>query len=185
MGRIEEITKKAKRLNQRYRNLEKQGLQYVDYSYIKVLKGEKTSPDFIGKTGYFTQGKARLRTFTDEQLDKYESILDRQLESVSVKKAKRIYTQSWEKTKENETLTNVAKELGVEFTLSERDELLHSGFLDMERYDSTQIITAYLLEKSDGVSLDEFMRKYQSKYVETFTPDEYKRWSGKGYMEVK
>lgn len=151
--------KLSKRINQRYRALERKGLQYYSYSYER-FKSE-TNKDFIGDTGYYTQSKKRLETFTDEQLEKYINELERQEKQKNTKLriARKIKEESFKAIKER--LSDVEKEFKVELEKNEREKIISSGLLNIKELDSTQIIEDWIESKSMGISINEFIEKYQ------------------------
>lgn len=151
--------KLAKRLNQRYRALEKKGLQYYSFSYDR-FKSE-TNKDFIGDTGYYTQSKKRLETFTEEQIEKYINELERQEKQKNTKLriARKIKEESFKAIKER--LRDVEKEFKVELEKNEREKIISSGILNIKELDSTQIIEDWIESKSIGISINEFIEKYQ------------------------
>lgn len=174
--KIQYAIKLAKRLNQRYRNLEKKKLQYYSWSY-EHFKAE-TNQDFKSKKGYYTQSKVRLSTFTDEQLENYLDELERNLKqkNTSVRQARKIKEESFKSLKEK--VKEVEEEFGVQLTEESRTELLASGVLSIKEMDSMQIIEDWIDAKSDGVSLQQFIltyKEYQDKFVDKHTYTKVKR----------
>lgn len=158
--KIDYAIKLAKRINQRYRSLEKQGLQYYSYSYER-FKSE-TNNDFKGNTGYYTQSKNRLDTFTEEQLEKYVNELERQekQKNTRLRHARKIKEESFKALKDK--LSDVEKEFKEELKENEREKLISSGLLTIKELDSTQIIEDWIESKALGISISDFIERYQS-----------------------
>lgn len=168
---IDKITKSikiAKRVNQRFRTLEKNKLQYYSYAYEKF---KDTNKDFIGNTGYYTQSRKRLETFTEEQLDKYLTTLEKQdkMSTTKLRTVRKVEEESYTKLKEK--IQEIEKEYEVKLTRSEREKLVRSGLLAIKEIDSDQIIEDWLEEKSKGVTIEEFISVYD-EFKDKFTDKE-------------
>lgn len=168
---IDKITKSikiAKRVNQRFRSLEKNKLQYYSYAYEKF---KDTNKDFIGNTGYYTQSRKRLETFTEEQLDKYLTTLEKQdkMSTTKLRTVRKVEEESYTKLKEK--IQEIEKDYEVKLTRSEREKLVRSGLLAIKEIDSDQIIEDWLEEKSKGVTIEEFISVYD-EFKDKFTDKE-------------
>ena len=168
IDKISQAIKIAKRLNQRYRALEKNKLQYYSYAYEKF---KDTNKDFIGNTGYYTQSRKRLETFTDEQLDKYLTTLEKQnkMTTTKLRTVRKVEKESYNKLKEK--VKEIEKDYGTSITKDEREKLIRSGMLSIKEIDSNQIIEDWLEEKSKGVTIEEFMSVY-AEFKDKFTDKE-------------
>jgi hypothetical protein len=168
---IDKITKTikiAKRVNQRFRSLEKNKLQYYSYAYEKF---KDTNKDFIGNTGYYTQSRKRLETFTEEQLDKYLTTLEKQdkMSTTKLRTVRKVEEESYTKLKEK--IQEIEKDYEVKLTRNEREKLVRSGLLAIKEIDSDQIIEDWLEEKSKGVTIEEYMSVY-AEFKDKFTDKE-------------
>lgn len=169
---IDKITyaiKLAKRVNQRFRALEKNKLQYFSYAYDKFK--DNTNKDFLGNTGYFTQSKKRLETFTDEQLENYVQTLENQdkMKTTKLRTVREIESESYNKLKEK--VKDIEKDFNVSITKNERDLLVKSGLLSIKEIDSEQIIEDWLEAKSKGITIEEFISVY-GEFKDKFTDKE-------------
>lgn len=169
INKITYAIKLAKRVNQRFRALEKNKLQYYSYAYEKFK--DKTNKDFLGNTGYFTQSKKRLETFTDEQLENYVTTLENQekMKSTKLSNVRKIEEESYNKLKEK--IQEIEKDYKVEISKSDRDVLVRSGLLSIKEIDSEQIIEDWLEAKSKGITIEEFINVY-GEFKDKFTDRE-------------
>lgn len=169
---IDKITyaiKLAKRVNQRFRALEKNKLQYFSYAYDKFK--DNTNKDFLGNTGYFTQSKKRLETFTDEQLENYVQTLENQdkMKTTKLRTVREIERESYTKLKEK--VQDIEKDFNVSITKNERDLLVKSGILSIKEMDSEQVIEDWLEAKAKKITIEEFISIY-SEFKGKFTDKE-------------
>ena len=168
IDKITQAIKIAKRVNQRFRALEKNKLEYYSYAYEKF---KDTNKDFIGNTGYYTQSRNRLETFTEEQLDKYLATLEKQdnMRTTKLRTVRKVEKESYSKLKEK--IIEIEKDYKVTLTKSERENLVRSGLLSIKEIDSNQIIEDWLEEKSKGVTIEEFISVY-GEFKDKFTDKE-------------
>lgn len=168
IDKISQTIKIAKRVNQRFRALEKNKLQYYSYAYEKF---KDTNKDFVGKTGYYTQSRKRIETFTEEQLDKYLTTLEKQdkMSTTKLRTVRKVEEESYTKLKEK--IKEIEKDYEVKLTRDEREKLVRSGLLAIKEIDSDQIIEDWLEEKSKGVTIEEFISVY-GEFKDKFTDKE-------------
>lgn len=158
---IKGIQKKAKTLNERYRQLEKQKLESSSYAYR--LTKESTRQDFLtrGKKVRYSTSVKRLESMTDLQLEEYLFDIESKLQSKTTKlrDLKRLNKERFEKSKEK--LTQLIKEGGSQFTVTDTElrKIINSGVFAIEEYDSTQIIEDWQEYKSRGVTIEQFIKK--------------------------
>lgn len=158
---IKEIRRKAKTVNERYRQLEKQELENTSYAYR--LTKESTNQDFItrGKKVRYSISIKRLESMTDEQLEEYLYDLQSKLYSRTTKlrDLKKLNKERFEKSKQ--VLSNLIEDGGSQFTVSDSElrKIINSGILAIEEYDSTQLIEDWQKYKTRGVTIEEFINK--------------------------
>lgn len=168
IGKINYAIKLAKRVNQRFRALEKNKLQYYSYAYEKFKDSNK---DYLGNTGYYTQSKKRLETFTDEQLENYVQTLENQekMKTTKLRTVRVIEKESYTKLKER--VKDIEKEYKVSISENDREQLVRSGLLSINEIDSEQVIEDWLEAKSNEITIEKFISTY-SDFKDKFTDKE-------------
>lgn len=158
---IKAIQKKAKRLNERYRQLEKQKLESSSYAYR--LTRESSRQDFLtrGEKVRYSISIKRLESMTDEQLEEYLFDIESKLQSRTTKlrDLKKLNKERFEKSKQK--LSEIFDQAGSQFTVSDSEllKIINSGVFAIEEYDSTQIIEDWQEYKARGVTIEQFIKK--------------------------
>lgn len=158
---IKAIQKKAKRLNERYRQLEKQKLESSSYAYR--LTRETSRQDFLtrGEKVRYSTSIKRLESMTDEQLEEYLFDIESKLQSRTTKlrDLKKLNKERFEKSKQK--LSEIFDQAGTQFTVTDSEllKIINSGVFSIEEYDSTQIIEDWQEYKSKGVTIEQFIKK--------------------------
>lgn len=158
---IKAIQKKAKRLNERYRQLEKQKLESSSYAYR--LTRETSRQDFLtrGEKVRYSISIKRLESMTDEQLEEYLFDIESKLQSRTTKlrDLKKLNKERFEKSKQK--LSKIFDQAGSQFTVTDSEllKIINSGVFAIEEYDSTQIIEDWQEYKAKGVTIEQFIKK--------------------------
>lgn len=158
---IKAIQKKAKRLNERYRQLEKQKLESSSYAYR--LTRETSRQDFLtrGEKVRYSTSIKRLESMTDEQLEEYLFDIESKLQSRTTKlrDLKKLNKERFEKSKQK--LSKILDQAGSQFTVTDSEllKIINSGVFAIEEYDSTQIIEDWQEYKAKGVTIEQFIKK--------------------------
>lgn len=155
-GLAKEIRKLTKRLNQRYRELEKKGLYTDSYAY-KVSQGETGR-----KIPRYTESQNVLERMSIEELFELGLQVNTKLYSSS-SRVKGVYEiQDKRITKAVESLTaslgkDVDKQTFKDFIEKGGSELLNNKYLDSE-----QVIDDFLeITKEGNISIKEFIREFK------------------------
>lgn len=161
---IKEIRTIAKRVNERYRQLEKANISQTSYAYR--LTQESSSQDFLtrGKKVRYSLSKKRLESMTDEQLKEYLYDIESKYASktTSLKGLKALNEERFQKSKERlKALIEDDGETKFNVTNDELRNIINSGVFSLHDYDSTQLIEDWQEYKKQGLTINQFLEKIE------------------------
>lgn len=161
-GTIKEIRTIAKRVNERYRQLEKANISQTSYAYR--LTQESSSQDFLtqGKKVRYSLSIKRLESMTDDQLKEYLYDVESKYASktTSLKGLKALNEERFQKSKERlKALIEDDGETKFNVTNDELRNIINSGVFSLKDYDSTQLIEDWQEYKQQGLTINQFLEK--------------------------